>query len=114
MQDTKNLILAVALSVLVLVGWQYFFGMPLLEQKKQADIAAMLPAQRQAASATVTPPAGQPAVTVFTSRADALAAGPRIMIDTPKLKGSLALIGGDIDDISFKKQTHFYLHTILI
>ena len=106
MQDTKNLILAVALSVAVLVGWQYFFGMPLLEQKKQAEIAAMAPNQAQqtpaTSSATVTPPAGQPATTAFATREEALAAGPRVAIDTPKLKGSLALTGGDIDDVSFK------------
>ena len=106
MQDTKNLILAVALSVIIYAGWTYFITMP-MEQKKQAEIAAMLPVQGQATGkptgqTTVATPAGQPAVTVFTSRADALAAGPRVAIDTPKLKGSLALTGGDIDDVSFK------------
>ncbi len=35
--DTKNLFLAIALSVAVLVGWQYFVGAPKLSQQR-ADI----------------------------------------------------------------------------
>ncbi|MCX8502362.1 MAG: membrane protein insertase YidC [Beijerinckiaceae bacterium] len=105
MQDTKNLILAIALSVAVLVGWQYYFGMPLLETKKQSDIVAKLPdqAQQQAqgTNATAALPATSAAGT-FASREEALAASPRVIIDTPKLKGSLSLKGGDIDDVAFK------------
>ena len=105
MQDTKNLILAIALSVAVLVGWQYYFGMPLLETKKQSDIVAKLPdqAQQQAqgTNATAALPAASAAGT-FASREEALAASPRVIIDTPKLKGSLSLKGGDIDDVAFK------------
>jgi YidC/Oxa1 family membrane protein insertase len=108
MQDTKNLILAVALSVAVLIGWQYYFGMPLLEPKKQADIVAKLPDAAQTSTQGSTPtgspalPSGQTATGAFATREDALAAGPRITIDTPKLKGSIALTGADIDDVSFK------------
>jgi len=105
MQDTKNLILAIALSVAVLVGWQYYFGMPLLETKKQSDIVAKLPdqAQQQAqgTNATAALPAASAAGT-FANREEALAASPRVIIDTPKLKGSLSLKGGDIDDVAFK------------
>jgi YidC/Oxa1 family membrane protein insertase len=106
MQDTKNLILAIALSVAVLVGWQYYFGMPLLETKKQGEV---LPQQagapHDAASAPVNPQAVLPQSAngaAAISREDALSAGPRVTIDTPKLKGSIALKGGDIDDVAFK------------
>jgi len=106
MQDTKNLILAIALSVAVLVGWQYYFGMPLLETKKQADIVAKLPDQAQqqapAANGAAALPATINAAGGGVTREEALAAGPRVKIDTPKLKGSLSLKGGDIDDVSFK------------
>ncbi len=108
MQDTKNLILAVALSVAVLIGWQYYFGMPLLEPKKQADIVSKLPdAAQQSSQGSTTAgspalPSGQTASGTFATREDAIVAGPRITIDTPKLKGSIALTGGDIDDVSFK------------
>ena len=105
MQDTKNLILAIALSVAVLVGWQYYFGMPLLETKKQTDIVAKLPDQAQPGSstnATAALPVATAASGAFATRDEALAASPRVAIDTPKLKGSISLKGGDIDDVSFK------------
>ncbi len=105
MQDTKNLILAIALSVAVLVGWQYYFGMPLLETKKQTDIVAKLPDQAQPGSstnATAALPVATAASGAFATRDEALAASPRVVIDTPKLKGSISLKGGDIDDVSFK------------
>jgi YidC/Oxa1 family membrane protein insertase len=106
MQDTKNLILAVALSVAVLVGWQYYFGMPLLETKKQSDVSAPMPstASQEAAKTPATGSAALPQTVAGTtvSREEALAASPRVTIDTPKLKGSISLTGGDIDDVSFK------------
>ena len=103
MQDSKNLILAIALSVIVLVGWQYFFGMPLLEgPKKPTEIASQLPNQPAAPNGQGATAPSAAAPSVFASREEALAASPRIIIDTAKLKGSIALKGGDIDDISFK------------
>jgi len=39
---------------------------------------------------------------VFADRAQALAASPRVPIDTPALKGSIALKGGRIDDLFMK------------
>jgi len=105
MNDSKNLILAIALSMAVLVGWQYFFAPPLMEpQKKQADIAEKLPNSQQAQTpaGSVTAPGAASVTGVVLTREQALAAGPRITIDTPKLKGSIALTGADIDDVSFK------------
>ena len=40
MTDQKNTILAIVLSALVLIGWQYFFGMPQMEKQKQIAAAA--------------------------------------------------------------------------
>jgi YidC/Oxa1 family membrane protein insertase len=110
MQDSKNLILALALSMAVILGWQYFFGMPLLELKKPAEVTAQSPdgqastpaqpTQNASSQPTSLPTAG--AIASYKSRDEALAASPRVTIDTPKLKGSIALKGGDIDDIAFK------------
>ena len=111
MQDSKNLILALALSMAVILGWQYFFGMPLLELKKPVEVTAQssdaqssTPAQQtqNASSQPTTPPPSSGAATTYPSREEAIAASPRVLIDTPKLKGSIALKGGDIDDIAFK------------
>ena len=104
MQDSKNLILAIALSLAVLLGWQYYFGTPMVDQQmKLAQQAAQSPngTPNVTGQAGVVVP-GQATATSFASRDEAIAAGPRIKIDTPKLSGSIALTGGDIDDISLK------------
>ena len=35
MTDQKNTILAIVLSAIVLIAWQYFVGMPQMEKQKQ-------------------------------------------------------------------------------
>lgn len=96
--DNKNFILAIVLSMLIIFGWQYFYAAPLSE--KQA-------AQQQAAQQTTTTAAGttadgqipdtaQPAAI---GRDEALAATPRVRIETPSLAGSINLQGAQIDDL---------------
>ena len=34
-EDFKSFITAIVLSLMVLVGWQYFFAAPIIEQQKQ-------------------------------------------------------------------------------
>ena len=35
-EDNKNLLIAIVLSVVVLIGWNYFYGMPQMEKQRQA------------------------------------------------------------------------------
>ena len=96
MEDSKNLILAVVLSAVILLGWtwaanRYFPAAnppssTVVNGKPQA-----LP-QPQAQPAASTPKAVQ-------SREQALAAGPRVQIRTPLLQGSINLKGAQIDDL---------------
>ncbi|MEW6645217.1 MAG: membrane protein insertase YidC [Pseudomonadota bacterium] len=117
MTDNRNTILAVVLSGIVLLGWQYFFNIPQLEKQRAAEKAAQQQAQihaqnQPAAAGKATPapaggPAGAPgaaatAVPTMTREA-ALAAAPRVKIDTPRVAGSIALKGGRIDDVSLVK-----------
>jgi YidC/Oxa1 family membrane protein insertase len=113
MNDQKNMILAVALSGLVLLAWWFFIGMPQMEKQKQ--IAQQ---QQQAHQQPVAPspaaPAGTPQPggtaqvpgpaggqqTLALSREEALASSPRIPLRTDLISGSIALIGGRIDDVS--------------
>ena len=39
MTDNRNTILAVILSGLVLLGWQYFFNIPQMEKQRAAQLA---------------------------------------------------------------------------
>ena len=112
MNDQKNTLLAIVLSALVLIGWQIFFGLPHMQQQqqqqqKQAQQPPGAPAQPGAPSTPGAPPQapGPPGAAPVqpASREAALAASPRIRIDTPTLAGSIALKGGRIDDLSLIK-----------
>jgi YidC/Oxa1 family membrane protein insertase len=96
--DSKNLILAVVLSALILLGWGWasnkFFPAPNPPAAKQGTNAAP-----QAA-----PAPGVPAPKATQSLAAALSASPRVRIDTPSLQGSLNLKGAQIDDLVLVKQ----------
>ena len=113
-QDNKNLLLAIGLSVLVMVGWNYFYGVPQAEKTRQAaqnaqvqpavpGAAPVQPGQSAAPQAGTGALPGAAAPSVLKSRADALAATRRIAIDTPALRGSISLKGGRFDDLSFVK-----------
>jgi YidC/Oxa1 family membrane protein insertase len=95
--QNKNLILATALSFLVILGW--FVGGPML-------FPQWFPEETAAQQATV-PEASVPAAAESQPTATAPAAeptpeAPRLTIDTPKLSGTLSLAGGRIDDLSLK------------
>ena len=106
-EDSRNLILAIALSVLVMIGWQYFFAGPQLQKDHQAQTQTATQSAPTPGAATpggapgVTPPAA-PAPAAETTRVEALAASPRVAIDTPSLSGSIDLTGGLIDDVVLK------------
>ena len=117
MTDNKNTILAIVLSALVLLGWQYFFAIPqekvrqeqLQTQQQAQKPNAPAPAQSGQAPSTQTAPAqmpGQasaPAAAAPIDRAAALAASPRVPIATGSVQGSIALKGGRIDDLALVK-----------
>jgi YidC/Oxa1 family membrane protein insertase len=102
MSDQKNTILAIVLSALVFIGWQYFFGLPQMEKQKQvAQQQTQLQPPAPGESRPQAPgqvPATAPGAEL--SREDALAKSPRVRIDTPRVTGSIALTGGRIDDVS--------------
>ncbi|KPQ10202.1 MAG: membrane protein insertase yidC [Saliniramus fredricksonii] len=120
-EDNKNLILAILLSVLVFVGWTYFYGAPQMERQRQdAEMAqsqqeeaqgqqqnipvpgeAQMPAPDGSAE-PAAPTGALPGVAVEQTREAALAANPRVMIDTASKRGSLNLRGARIDDIVLK------------
>ncbi len=115
MTDNRNTILAVILSGLVLIGWQYFFNLPQMEKQRaaeraQSELVKPVPQAGNTAAPTTAPPTGatpnapaanQPAATTpVVNRETAVEAGPRIKIDTPRVSGSISLKGARIDDIS--------------
>jgi len=113
--ENRNMILAIVLSAIVLFGWQYFFALPQVEKNKreaqQTQQVQPGQPQQQAQPGTSTPPVpGTPAAhgnapvspaapAAAMSREAALAASPRVQIDTTHIKGSIALKGARIDDV---------------
>ncbi len=134
MENSRNVIVAIALSFLVLLGWQYFIAAPKIEAERQKQAAEEAARQTELAGNTApgtgeatadpaagadalapgapaTPgPAGTPANTespalpgggqsLPQARDAALSGSQRVTITTPKLKGSVNLTGGRIDDL---------------
>jgi YidC/Oxa1 family membrane protein insertase len=107
-EDTRNLFLAIALSVLVMAAWQYFYAGPLYQREHQAQTQAAATAANTEGAASPTPGAAAPvsgsvpgaqATVAQGTVAQALNASPRLAIDTPSLGGSIDLRGGRIDDL---------------
>jgi YidC/Oxa1 family membrane protein insertase len=95
--DSKNLILAVALSALVLLGWtwaanKYFPTANPPSTKIEAGNQQPLPQPN-------AQPAGPAAPKQLKNVSAVLASSPRVKIQTPTLSGSINLKGAQIDDL---------------
>ncbi|MQQ08452.1 membrane protein insertase YidC [Epibacterium sp. SM1979] len=101
--QNKNLLLATALSAVVLLGWYTFFPPPADEpaptELAQSDLT---PPTDGAVSAPAAAAAGAADAQAVSTTADAEDDAPRVAIDSPRLKGSISLKGGRIDDLALK------------
>lgn len=111
--DQKNLFLAIAVSLAILLGWQFFIEGPrreqlLAEQQRQEQLA-----QRAAPAGQVAPGAAgvfRPS-TIGTAgvdgeiqpRSEAITASRRIPLQSASLSGSINLDNGRIDDITLRQ-----------
>lgn len=101
--QNKNLILATALSFLVILVWFLIF--PPEEPVSDPNAPSQVAQQAEGGDVALAPPAavtdaapGSAPQTAATPTENA----PRIAIDTPALEGSISLLGGRIDDLSLK------------
>ncbi|EJF90379.1 membrane protein insertase YidC [Bartonella tamiae] len=117
MEYNRNFFIAIGLSFIIILAWQFFYvGPKNAEQQKAQEIARQIeqdqtsthqavPSQ-QAGSAT-PPQAGQPGNSTSIdmtpeARNTALEKSQRVIIDTPELKGSINLVGAQFDDLLLK------------
>ena len=105
MPEQRNLILAIVLSVTIIIAFQYFYELPRIQeaQQRQAEIAETVEGEAPAVGADaegVRPqPPGSAAPAVEASREQAVAGSPRLPFDNGRVRGSIALQGGRIDDL---------------
>ena len=121
--DQKNLVVAIVLSIVIVLGFEFFWNQPRAQRERAAE------AERRASAEQAAPPAapGIPGATVLTpglqpgappapgnlaaslaaqanpDRATILARDARVTIETPVVSGSIALRGGRIDDLKLTK-----------
>ncbi|MEO0463028.1 MAG: membrane protein insertase YidC [Pseudomonadota bacterium] len=110
--DNRNLLLAFVLSALLIIGWEvgtsYFYPQP------ETPVAVSVPggAVEPAAQASAGDAPGTSVVAADVAEGEtptgpvdlsaALASPTRVVIDAPKMAGSINLIGAQIDDIVLK------------
>lgn len=121
MVENRNLILAIVLSVAILLGFQYFVEIPRSQRAAQSQ-ATTATTGGQGAAVDGSAPGGcawraggvgtggpQKALSQTAaepvSREEALAAVPRVTVEAPRVKGSINLVGGRIDDLTLTEYT---------
>ena len=95
--DNKNVFIAIALSMSVLLFWAAFF-----ENPKPANNNTVQQ-QNKANENIITPNIDESLKINLISREDSIKSSERIKIENDSIIGSMSLEGGLIDDISFKK-----------
>jgi len=114
MENNRNFLITIALSVLILTLWQVFYMNPRVEKEREAARIEAKHVQAQkstqpGASGEIpaSPQGGVPGVpgaegTAPQSREHAVASAQRVKIDTPSISGSINLAGARIDDVLLK------------
>ncbi|SMF41216.1 membrane protein insertase YidC [Neorhizobium sp. CSC1952] len=113
MEKNRNYFIAIALSVLIVLAWQFLYMNPRMEAQQRAEEArralqgeAAQTTSPESPGAQSTPtgnlPGANPAQTTVT-RDQALAKTPRVQIETPALIGSINLTGARFDDLKLRE-----------
>jgi YidC/Oxa1 family membrane protein insertase len=97
--DNRNVFVAIALSMSVLLFWGAFFETP----RKTAEQNNTQQVEKNNNKSSIAPTINQPIIIKKVTREEAINKNKRIKIENDNIIGSLSLEGALIDDISFKK-----------
>ncbi len=112
MEENRNFILAIVLTMGILFGWEFFYGSPQREAQEQGlneqaalnqqGDAAGIPEMNTEVDGTI-PGMAAPVIKEFSEgRADVVDARDNVDIDSSRIKGTISLKGLRFDDISLK------------
>ncbi|WP_273756803.1 membrane protein insertase YidC [Bartonella sp. MM73XJBT] len=114
MEYNRNFFIAIGLSFIVLIAWQFLYVIPKQAELQKQQIIAQQLSKQQSVLSTPTKNFSDPASTHQSSpmidqpmtselRNDVLAKTNRIPIKTSELEGSINLVGAQFDDLLLKK-----------
>ena len=95
----RNVFVAIALSMSVLLFWGAFFETP----KKSSDQQTNQKVEQKNEQGSIAPTINQPQIIKKITREESINSSKRIKIENDSIVGSVNLKGALIDDISFKK-----------
>lgn len=106
-ENTRNTVIFIVATLAILILYQIFVMQPQAERQRAAQLAEAAQTTTAPTGATGGPegPVTAPTTSsaIFTEdRGQALGTAARVPIDTPRVQGSLSLIGGRIDDLFLK------------
>ena len=111
--ETRNLILAIALSAAVVLGWEFFYLQPMAEEAARIEALQQEAEAEEGAAPSLPDRALEDAIDDAAIAADvvengitaqeALTEGPRLSIENRELKGSISLAGARFDDLALLK-----------
>ena len=96
--DNRNVFVAIALSMSVLLFWGAFFETP----KKPINSKDNQKVEQKSETGSIAPTINQPTIVKNISREDSIKKDKRVRIENNSIVGSINLKGAQIDDISFK------------
>jgi len=99
--ENKNVFIAIALSMSVLLFWSAFVDSP-QPINAQNQKVSNTQAENKVTDNGIVPSIGESISKDNISREDSLKKTNRILLENKKIKGSISLVGATIDDLSFK------------
>lgn len=112
MEKNRNYFIAIGLSVLIVLAWQFLYMNPRIEAQRVAEEARRVQQEQLQAANPQTSPTpgvavngslpGSTQAAAGATREQALARSPRVIIDTPAVSGSINLTGARFDDLHLR------------
>ena len=102
--ETKNVLLAISLSILVIVLYSFFFAPPPPDLSKQKNNITNTTNSTEDTNIS-SPSIEKKSESKNISRSEALNLNDRVKIENRNIVGSISLKGAIIDDLTFKNYT---------